>query len=373
MSDNFEQKVDEILDEVLNPKEEPEIKSEFVTKKKDNKNTNTKTKKPLIIRFISYFIPWKGDKIGEIFRKLIFLTSLIVIGVCIYQFSEHLGIKISQTAVIEDMQSIYNSSEVSPELIANLPEGASEDFATLYAQNSDVMGWLSIPNADMNYVVVQSKDSVSAATDKYLYSKNWKGEDAKYGWPYIDQRCHINKDGNISNIVIYGHNMYPLDETLFFSNLVKYESLDYYKQNPIIFFDTLYGKGTYKIFAVMLLDTQDTYKGAKLKEGEEPHIIFDYLNDKYLELAEYIDFDGWRSAITERNLINTEVDIQFGDEFLTLSTCENRYFNEGRIVVIARKVREGESEQVNVTTAVASSNPTMPDIWVSKGKGKLMQ
>lgn len=336
------------------------------------KSGNKKAKKkPLALRIITYFIPVKGDKVGEIIRKVIFLVSIVVIGFCIYKFSEHLGVKLSQSAVIEDMQNVYNSSEVPKELVDALPEGALPDFATLYAQNSDVMGWLSIPNADINYVVLQSKDSVLAATDKYLYSKNWKGEDAKYGWPYIDPRCTITKDGNISNIVIYGHNMYPLDETLFFSNLVKYESLDYYKQNPVVFFDTLYGKGTYKIFAVMLLDTQATY-GTRIKAGQTPHLIFDYLNDKYLNLATEEDFNEWKNAITERNLINTEVDYQFGDQFVTLSTCENKYFSEGRIVIIARKLREGEDASVNVTTAVATSNPTMPDVWVSRGYGKLM-
>ena len=342
------------------------------TEKIEQNIKQDKKKKPLALRIIAYFIPVKGDKIGEIIRKLIFLASLIVIGVCIYQFASHLSVKMSQSAIIEDMQNVYNSSEVPKELIDALPQGALPEFATLYAQNSDVTGWLSIPNADINYVVLQSKDSVSGATDKYLYSKNWKGEDAKYGWPYIDPRCSITKDSNSSNIVIYGHNMYPLDETLFFSNLVKYESLDYYKQNPVVFFDTLYAKGTYKIFAVMLLDTQKTYQGTRLKQGQSPHIIFDYLNDKYLNLATEDDFNEWKNAITERNLINTEVDYQFGDQFLTLSTCENRFFNEGRIVILARKLRDGEDASVNVTTAVATSNPTMPDAWVSRGRGKLM-
>lgn len=342
-------------------------------KKKDNIAVQNKKKKPVIVRILMYFLPWKGDKFGEILRKIVFIVSLVVIGLCIYKFSEHLGIKVSQTAVIEDMQNVYNTSEISPDLIAALPEGALPDFAALYSKNSDVMGWISIPNADINYVVMQSKDSVSATTDKYLYSRNWEGKKAKYGWPYIDPKCTISKDGNISNIVVYGHNMYPLDDTLFFSNLVKYETLDYYKQNPVIFFDTLYEKATYKIFAVMLLDTQKTYAGTKLKDGQSPHIIFDYLNEKYLKLETSDEFEEWYSLIKERNLINTEVDAKFGDEFLTLSTCENRYFNEGRMVIVARKLRDKESADVNVTTAVASSDPIMPDAWVARGRGKLMK
>ena len=346
--------------------------SENIEQKGNQDSENIIEKPPFIKRAVNYLIPVKGDSVGEIIRKIIFLVSLIVIIFCAYKFVEHLTVKVSQTSVIEEMQDVYNSSGASPELIAALPEGALSDFANLYSKNSDVTGWISIPNADINYVVMQSKDSVSATTDKYLYSKNWEGKDAKFGWPYIDPKCTISKDGRVSNIVVYGHNMYPLDNKLFFSNLVKYESLDYYKQNPLIFFDTLYEKGTYKIFAIMLLDTEKTYAGQKLKEGESPHLIFDYLNDKYINLSTYPDFDEWYSLIKDRNLINNEVDVQFGDQFLTLSTCENRYFNEGRIVIVARKVREGENEQVNVSTAVASYSPIMPDIWVKKGKGKLM-
>ena len=332
-----------------------------------------KKKKPLIVRILLYFFPWKGDTFGEVFRKLIFLASLVVIGFCIYQFSQHVEVKLSQTAIIEDMQNVYNSSEVPQELIDKLPEGALAEFATLYAQNTDVKGWLSIPNANINYVIMHSKDAYSAAYDKYLYSKNWKGEEAKYGWPYIDPRCEVEKDKVSSNLIVYGHNMYPLDDTLFFSNLVKYESLDYYKQNPVVFFDTLYNKGVYKIFAIMLLDTDKTYKDVKFEEGQEKPVIFDYIHGKYLNFANYLDYNEWYSEISERNLINTEVDVKFGDQFLTLSTCENRYFDEGRIVIVARKVREGESTDVNVSTAVATTEPLMPAIWSIKGHDKLMK
>lgn len=351
------------MDNNLNVNETTEVSA--VPKKK-------KKKKPLIVRFLLYFIPWKGDSIGEVIRKIIFLVSLVVIIFCIFKFTEHVEVKVSQSEIIDDMQSVYSSSEVPQELIDALPEGASSDFATLYAQNSDTTAWLSIPNAGINYVVMQSKDAYSPAYDKYLYSRNWKGEKAKFGWPYIDCRCKITKDKTSSNIIVYGHNMYPLDDTLFFSNLVKYESLDYYKQNPVIFFDTLYNKGVYKIFGVVLLDTAETYKNEKPDENTKPHILFDYIDQKYINLDNYLDFNEWYTAISERNLINTEVDAKFGDEFLTLSTCETRYFDEGRLVIFARKVREGESEQVNVSTAVAASDPLMPDIWVSKGKGKLM-
>jgi sortase B len=48
----------------------------------------------------------------------------------------------------------------------------------------------------------------------------------------------------------------------------------------------------------------------------------------------------------------TDVDIEYGDHILTLSTCYWPFGHETtRVVLFARKVRDGESSEVNVDKA----------------------
>lgn len=74
------------------------------------------------------------------------------------------------------------------------------------------------------------------------------------------------------------------------------------------------------------------------------------------------DFNLYIQSVLRRSLFNLPVDVQYGDKLLTLSTCTYE-FSEARFVVVARKVREGESTEVDTASAVVNSNPLMPDVW----------
>jgi sortase B len=56
-----------------------------------------------------------------------------------------------------------------------------------------------------------------------------------------------------------------------------------------------------------------------------------------------IDADQWLEEIREEQLYDTGIDAEFGDEFITLTTCERSRHKEGRFVLILRKLREGET------------------------------
>ena len=60
------------------------------------------------------------------------------------------------------------------------------------------------------------------------------------------------------------------------------------------------------------------------------------------------------------------VDIQADDELLILSTCttvSGVHFDNGRVAVIGRKVRPGESEEVNVNLIKKNDDVIMPLAW----------
>ena len=64
-------------------------------------------------------------------------------------------------------------------------------------------------------------------------------------------------------------------------------------------------------------------------------------NRVYSPEKQHILYQLWLEDIAESSEYDTGIDVEFGDEFLTLTTCEY-HREDGRFVVVARRVREGE-------------------------------
>ena len=74
----------------------------------------------------------------------------------------------------------------------------------------------------------------------------------------------------------------------------------------------------------------------------------------------------------DRSLFFTDVDLEYGDELLTLSTCYYPLTKDAadtRFVVFARRVREGESAEVDTSKAVENSNPLYFDTYYKMNGG----
>lgn len=201
----------------------------------------------------------------------------------------------------------------------------------LYAQNTDTVGWLEIPNTKINNVVVQTTDN-----DFYL-NHNFNKEYSQPGTLFVDFRCIINdyEDYQTHNMIIYGHKQ---KSGSMFGTLHNYHNnIDFYKENPTFTFSTLYETYTYKIVAMFSCPTT----------GDN---VFDYHN--YIDLPEDGDysFDRWIKNIRALSEVATPVSTKPDDYYLTLSTCSYDYVN-GRFVVIARRVRDHESTNVEVQYA----------------------
>ena len=87
------------------------------------------------------------------------------------------------------------------------------------------------------------------------------------------------------------------------------------------------------MFIVDVEDTTDT--------------AFDYWNVLNFQTEE--DFYNYVNEIKRRTTRLTDVDVTYGDQLLTLSTC-NSTFSDGRLVVFGRLLRDGESEEVGPST-----------------------
>lgn len=300
--------------------------------------------------FWSGVIPMKGDSKKEIARKIVLiaasLTFLITAG---YLFNY---------LVIQPMLADQNSQEINN--VGNIEEPIKEtdpktgevtktishDWAELKKVNKDIAAWLKIDDTEyLDYPVLQSKtDNIS--TQKYLYT-DYKGNYSGYGSLFIDYRSKQGADSK--NVIIHGHHM---NDGRMFAGLMGYGrtsgDLGFYKKHPTIHFDTPDGDAEWKIISV--------YKTNTLEDQGK---YFDYLTGTFASDAEFMNYVY---LIRERSLFDIPVDVNEKDQLLTLSTCSYE-FSEFRTIVVARKVRKGESSKVDLTKAKLNPDPLWPDVY----------
>lgn len=183
--------------------------------------------------------------------------------------------------------------------------------------------------------------------NSFYLDHNQERQKSVYGALYFDYRNTITKEKTDKNLVIYGHEM---KNGSMFGELKKYRQLDFYKTNPTFELSTLYSKGTYKIYSVFVLNAS---------KKDDDGYIYNLIGQDFVTEAGY---DTWVDEAKERSLINTDVDVHLGDDTVALVTCCNDFPN-ARLVVMARKVREGEDPTVNTTNVTLNTNPRYPEIW----------
>jgi sortase B len=132
-----------------------------------------------------------------------------------------------------------------------------------------------------------------------------------------------------------------------FGNLVQYKSAAGYKKAPVIEFNTLFADYKWKVFAVFI--TNGT------QEGDNGY-LFNYI---FTDLSNQEAVESFMGEIKQRSIYYPAVDIAVSDKILTLSTCTYE-FDEARLVIMARMVRPGESDQVDVSKIRYNSNPRYP-------------
>lgn len=219
------------------------------------------------------------------------------------------------------------------------PVGMNSSYAELYAANTDFAGWISISEMNIDFPVVQ------AADNSYYERRDFYGKSTNYGAPFFDYRNSLTALDR--NTIIYGHNMRHDDKI--FGTLEQYREIDGYKKAPFITMNTLYGEYKFKIYAVFISNS---------KASDDNGHIFNYIftsagNSKFMDYVAEID---------KRKLYTTGVDINENDKIITLSTCCYD-FEDARLVVVGRLLREGESPSVNTSLAVKNDNPKFPQAY----------
>ncbi len=191
-------------------------------------------------------------------------------------------------------------------------ESFTSPYAGLKQENDDFFGWISIEDTELNYPVMYTPNR----GDYYLH-RAFDKSSSQSGVPFLD----ANYEEGSRNYLIYGHNM---RNGTMFSTLISYASEQFFKEHPIIKFDTLEESGEYKILSAF-------YSEAPIQGSVE----FKYY--EYANLTNQADFETYLQEVTSRALYPTGVFVDEKDQLLTLSTCSYHASN-GRFIVVAKKI-----------------------------------
>ena len=199
-----------------------------------------------------------------------------------------------------------DTSDILPDI---LPE-----YQTLYSLNKRLIGWVKIDDTYIDYPVLQT------VNNDYYLNHNFDQEEDKNGSIFLDKDCSIYPRS--TNLILYGHHM---RSGRMFGQLNKYSSEKFYEEHKYIQFDTIYEKGTYEVMYVF-----------RSKIYEESEIVFKYY--QFTDAVSETEFESNMKQMADMSLYDTGVSAEYGDELLTLSTCDY-YTSDGRFVVVAKKIR----------------------------------
>ena len=184
----------------------------------------------------------------------------------------------------------------------------------LKKQNNDIVAWLEIPNTKINYPVLQTTDN------EYYMTHTYKKEYSTDGSIFLDK----DYDWEIpsSNLLIYGHNN---KNGNMFQALLKYEDENYYKEHPTIEFTTANEDSNYEIIAV--------FKSRVYYKSEQN--VFRYYF--FINAENEEDYNYYVEESKKASLYDTGKTAKYGEQLLTLSTCEYSQ-EDGRFVIVAKKI-----------------------------------
>jgi sortase B len=195
--------------------------------------------------------------------------------------------------IIEESIENYTLKETTTDTKYEINKNINID---LLEDIPNYVGWIELPNTQINYPVVKGDDN-----DFYL-NHGYDLEENIAGSIYMDRRNIGNRFDQ--HTIIYGHHM---NNGSMFTDLNKYLKEDFYYENDTIYYNDLYNSYTYKIISAYYISA-DSY-----------------------ELTYDIDADVIDDFIS-RSLYKSNYVYHEADRFITLSTC-NYILDNGRMMV----------------------------------------
>lgn len=246
---------------------------------------------------------------------MIFTAALICAGIVVYQYVQGKNAANEYEEIREEAGSGVPEEKTDHEVPKKDPVEIPIDFDKLQERNPDVYAWITIPNTDIDYPILQS------GTDNTYYLTHTIDRDESPEGSIFTENYN-SKDFEDANTVIYGHNM---KNGSMFEDLLNYRDRSFFDENREVLIYTPDAIRHYQIFASYLYDDRHLLQS------------FDYDNtfiyEQYLKMV---------LSIRDMNsCIDTETEIGKDDKIITLSTCygtqtHSRYLVQAVLVSIEK-------------------------------------
>lgn len=256
----------------------------------EKKKKSIKKKKILIAIFLSIFI--------------------ICMAVIAYKVYEHFKSQKANNEVREMLDENSNEN-------VNEEKSKIDKLNELRATNDEIFALIEIKDTNINYPVLY------CGNNDYYMTHNYKKEKSQDGALFLDKDYDFNKPS--SNLLIYGHNNIGSKEM--FVELLKYKDKSFYDNHKTFSFTTVDEEAEYEIISVFLSKVYNKTD----KNVFRYYYFIDAKNEK-----EYNDFV---KNAKKASIYQIEATASYGDQLITLSTCEYSQ-KDGRFVVVAKKIKK---------------------------------
>lgn len=288
------------------------------SKKKEDSSSSTNRKKREKNSRIKVYT--KGEYLlYQAVKTIVFIAALGCIGYFVFYsyMSMKTQKKAEMMAELKNNDAINNMMESEVVVNKDTPEERVyvllDEYKALYNKNNNLIGWLKIDDTIIDYPVMQTKDN------EYYLDHNLNQEYDKNGSLFLDKDCDILKPS--TNFIIYGHHM---KSGKMFGSLKEYKSEKYYQKHKYIQFDTIYEKGIYEVMYVF-----------HSKIYYEDEIVFKYY--QFIDALSEQEFYSNMEEMKKMSIYDTGVQAEYGDQLLTLSTCDYGE-DDARFVIVAKRI-----------------------------------
>jgi sortase B len=192
-----------------------------------------------------------------------------------------------------ELSSIADTTQTTQSIVEN-----PIDFDSLQAQNDEIYAWITVPDTNVDYPIVQSADNDEFYLKHSATDKSWSSSGAIY------TESVNTTTFNDRVTLIYGHNGYG--DTMF-TTLHKFEKSDFFESNEYFYIYTPDSKLTYQIVSAFKYDNR--------------HIMnsFDFQNNNVFE--EFINMIQNPDSSNKNIRKNLDKELTINDNIVVLSTC----------------------------------------------------
>lgn len=201
------------------------------------------------------------------------------------------------------------SEVLSVDIAFNNQDIVKVDFDKLLNINEDTVGWIRFNNEKINYPVVQANDNEYYL--KYSFDKSYN----QCGSIFMDYRNFSFDD---KNVVLFGHAM---SNNSMFGSLKDVFDKDFFENEDNNFIQIITPNNetlTYQIFSYYTIEKEEYY-----------------ITTAFYNRTEFIEFIN---TIRNRSYKKFNVEVDYLDNILTLSTCHGSNGTSVRKVIHAKRV-----------------------------------